>query len=233
MKISASTDGNADEACLSFDKRRLPRAPQAASQPSAPSVHAPGTELTEIPAPSSCRPCGSSGRIGGAQPGVSFPGAVDSQRTSVGPAELPALAQILRDKRVAQPLSPGPRDSPCALACFPGYQISWEVYGKSDSRMERTLNSSTHEYKIQGLSSLTTYTIDVAALTAVGAGLATSSTISSGVPPGQCARGLASPLPRFPGPFLTLGVDGHLLCRSPWGPLKEGCQLLARMAGGQ
>lgn len=146
-------------------------------------------------------------------------GAVDSQWTSVGPAELPALAQVLRDKRAAQPLSPGPRDSPCALACVPGYQISWEVYGKSDSRMERTLNSSTHEYKIQGLSSLTTYTIDVAALTAVGAGLATSSTISSGVPPGQCARALASPLPRFPGPFLTLGVDGHLLCRSPWGPL--------------
>lgn len=107
------------------------------------------------------------------------------------------------------------------------------MYGKSDSRLQLTLNSSTHEYKIQGLSSLTTYTIDVAALTAVGAGLATSSTISSGVPPGQCARALASPLPRFPGPLLTLGVDGHLLCRSPWGPLKEGCQLLARMAGGQ
>ncbi|XP_057606118.1 protein sidekick-1 [Hippopotamus amphibius kiboko] len=64
-----------------------------------------------------------------------------------------------------------------------GYQVSWEVYGKSDSRLALTLNSSTHEYKIQGLSSLTTYTIDVAALTAVGAGLATSSTISSGVPP--------------------------------------------------
>ncbi|ELK17437.1 Protein sidekick-1 [Pteropus alecto] len=34
-----------------------------------------------------------------------------------------------------------------------------------------------------GLSSLTTYTIDVTAVTAAGAGLATSSTISSGVPP--------------------------------------------------
>ncbi|XP_070270398.1 LOW QUALITY PROTEIN: protein sidekick-1 [Myotis yumanensis] len=64
-----------------------------------------------------------------------------------------------------------------------GYRISWEVYGKNDSRLTDTLNSTTHEYKIQGLSSLTTYTIDVAALTAVGAGLATSSTISSGVPP--------------------------------------------------
>ncbi|XP_070951518.1 protein sidekick-1 isoform X3 [Macaca nemestrina] len=64
-----------------------------------------------------------------------------------------------------------------------GYQISWEVYGRNDSRLTHTLNSTTHEYKIQGLSSLTTYTIDVAAVTAVGAGLLTSSTISSGVPP--------------------------------------------------
>ncbi|XP_066129570.1 protein sidekick-1 [Saccopteryx bilineata] len=64
-----------------------------------------------------------------------------------------------------------------------GYQISWEVYGRNDSRLMDTLNSTTHEYKIQGLSSLTTYTIDVAAVTAVGAGLVTSSTISSGVPP--------------------------------------------------
>lgn len=64
-----------------------------------------------------------------------------------------------------------------------GYQVSWEVYGQSSSRLTLTLNSSTHEYKIQGLSSLTTYTIDVAAITAAGAGVPTSSTISSGVPP--------------------------------------------------
>ncbi|XP_012587402.1 PREDICTED: protein sidekick-1 isoform X3 [Condylura cristata] len=64
-----------------------------------------------------------------------------------------------------------------------GYQISWEVYGKNDSHLSHTLNSTTHEYKIKGLSSLTTYTIEVAAVTAVGPGLATSSTISSGVPP--------------------------------------------------
>uniref|UniRef100_A0A8C4MTW3 Sidekick cell adhesion molecule 1 n=1 Tax=Equus asinus TaxID=9793 RepID=A0A8C4MTW3_EQUAS len=64
-----------------------------------------------------------------------------------------------------------------------GYQISWEVHGKSDSRLTHTLSSTTHEHKIEGLSSLTTYTIEVAAVTAAGAGLATSSTISSGVPP--------------------------------------------------
>ncbi|XP_073931562.1 protein sidekick-1 isoform X1 [Castor canadensis] len=64
-----------------------------------------------------------------------------------------------------------------------GYQISWEVYGKNGSRLTHTLNSTTHEYKIKGLLSLTTYTIDVAAVTAAGVGLATTSTISSGVPP--------------------------------------------------
>ncbi|XP_037669666.1 protein sidekick-1 isoform X2 [Choloepus didactylus] len=64
-----------------------------------------------------------------------------------------------------------------------GYQVSWEVYGKNDSRRTHALNSTTHEYKIRGLSSLTTYTIDVAAVTAVGVGLPTSSTIASGVPP--------------------------------------------------
>ncbi|XP_004394197.1 PREDICTED: protein sidekick-1 [Odobenus rosmarus divergens] len=64
-----------------------------------------------------------------------------------------------------------------------GYQVSWEVYGRNSSRLTHTLSNMTHEYKIRGLSSLTTYTIDVAAVTAAGAGLATSSTISSGVPP--------------------------------------------------
>nr|XP_021535737.1 protein sidekick-1 [Neomonachus schauinslandi] len=64
-----------------------------------------------------------------------------------------------------------------------GYQVSWEVYGQNSSRLTHTLSNTTHEYKIRGLSSLTTYTIDVAAVTAAGTGLATSSTISSGVPP--------------------------------------------------
>ncbi|XP_020658047.3 protein sidekick-1 isoform X2 [Pogona vitticeps] len=64
-----------------------------------------------------------------------------------------------------------------------GYQISWEVYSKNESRLARTLANTTLEYKITGLSSLTTYTIEVAAMTAKGTGLVTSSTISSGVPP--------------------------------------------------
>ncbi|XP_025025150.1 protein sidekick-1 [Python bivittatus] len=64
-----------------------------------------------------------------------------------------------------------------------GYQISWEVYSRNESRLARTLANTTLEYKITGLSSLTTYTIEVAAMTAKGTGSVTSSTISSGVPP--------------------------------------------------
>ncbi|KAM8798404.1 protein sidekick-1 [Eudromia elegans] len=64
-----------------------------------------------------------------------------------------------------------------------GYQISWEVYGRNETRLARTLTNTTLEYKITGLSSLTTYTIEVAAVTAKGSGWVTSSTISSGVPP--------------------------------------------------
>ncbi|XP_053221811.1 protein sidekick-1 isoform X3 [Podarcis raffonei] len=64
-----------------------------------------------------------------------------------------------------------------------GYQISWEVYSRNESRLARTLANTTLEYKITGLSSLTTYTIEVAAETSKGTGMVTSSTISSGVPP--------------------------------------------------
>ncbi|XP_069066064.1 protein sidekick-1 [Pleurodeles waltl] len=64
-----------------------------------------------------------------------------------------------------------------------GYQISWEVYNKNDSRVTHTLINTTHEYRITGLSALTTYTIEVAAVTSKGSGMVTPSTISSGVPP--------------------------------------------------
>lgn len=96
-----------------------------------------------------------------------------------------------------------------------GYRVSWEVYGRSDSRLTDTLNSTTHEYKIRGLSSLTTYTIDVAALTAAGAGAASSSTISSGVPPGQWEhRSVCAP------PLRVLTSEGG----DP--PLREGVGVL-------
>ncbi|XP_069762286.1 protein sidekick-1 isoform X2 [Narcine bancroftii] len=64
-----------------------------------------------------------------------------------------------------------------------GYQISWQVFNRNDSRLSRKLSSTTLEYKVTGLTSLTTYTIEIAAMTAAGIGAVMLSTISSGVPP--------------------------------------------------
>uniref|UniRef100_A0A1A7YF48 Sidekick cell adhesion molecule 1 n=1 Tax=Iconisemion striatum TaxID=60296 RepID=A0A1A7YF48_9TELE len=64
-----------------------------------------------------------------------------------------------------------------------GYTLWWEVPGAESSRAERSLSNSTLQFQLTGLSSTTTYTIQVAALTAAGQGVATSSTISTGVPP--------------------------------------------------
>ncbi|XP_078273747.1 protein sidekick-1 isoform X2 [Rhinoraja longicauda] len=64
-----------------------------------------------------------------------------------------------------------------------GYEVSWGVFNRNDSRLSHKLSSTTLEYKITGLTSLTTYTIEVAAMTAAGSGAMTISTISSGVPP--------------------------------------------------
>ncbi|XP_076865315.1 protein sidekick-1 isoform X2 [Brachyhypopomus gauderio] len=64
-----------------------------------------------------------------------------------------------------------------------GYLLSWEVQGKNQSRVARTMPNTTLEYKVTGLTSLTTYTLEVAAITGAGVGMITSSTISSGVPP--------------------------------------------------
>ncbi|XP_062868629.1 protein sidekick-1 isoform X2 [Trichomycterus rosablanca] len=64
-----------------------------------------------------------------------------------------------------------------------GYFVSWEAQGQKESRVERTMPNSTLEYKVTGLTSLTTYTLEVAAMTGAGVGMLSSSTISSGVPP--------------------------------------------------
>lgn len=72
-----------------------------------------------------------------------------------------------------------------ACALHPaGYVLWWEVPGVESSREERSLSNSTLQYQLTGLTSTTTYTLQVAALTAAGRGVVTSSTISTGVPPG-------------------------------------------------
>ncbi|XP_051926661.1 protein sidekick-2 isoform X2 [Hippocampus zosterae] len=64
-----------------------------------------------------------------------------------------------------------------------GYRISWEEFNRTNTRVTHYLPSVTLEYRVTGLTALTTYTIEVAAMTSKGQGLLSSSTISSGVPP--------------------------------------------------
>ncbi|XP_044047489.1 protein sidekick-1-like isoform X3 [Siniperca chuatsi] len=64
-----------------------------------------------------------------------------------------------------------------------GYVLWWEASGVESSREERSLSNSTLQYQLTGLTSTTVYTLQVAALTAAGRGVVTSSTISTGVPP--------------------------------------------------
>ncbi|XP_075436193.1 LOW QUALITY PROTEIN: protein sidekick-2-like [Ascaphus truei] len=64
-----------------------------------------------------------------------------------------------------------------------GYKISWEEYNQTNTRVTHYLPNVTLGYRVTGLTSLTTYTIQVAGMTSKGQGAASSSTISSGVPP--------------------------------------------------
>lgn len=72
--------------------------------------------------------------------------------------------------------------SHCGL--LPGYRISWEEYNRTNTRVTHYLPNVTLEYRVTGLTALTTYTIEVAAMTSKGQGQVSASTISSGVPPG-------------------------------------------------
>ncbi|KAM3864644.1 LOW QUALITY PROTEIN: protein sidekick-1-like [Diretmus argenteus] len=64
-----------------------------------------------------------------------------------------------------------------------GYVLWWEVSGVNSSHERRSLSNSTLQHQLTGLTSITSYTLHVAALTAAGRGVVTSSTISTGVPP--------------------------------------------------
>lgn len=66
-----------------------------------------------------------------------------------------------------------------------GYRISWEEFNRTNTRVTHYLPNITQEYRVTGLTALTTYTIQVAGMTSKGQGQLSSSTISSGVPPGQ------------------------------------------------
>lgn len=69
--------------------------------------------------------------------------------------------------------------------------------------MTHYLPNVTLEYRVTGLTALTTYTIEVAAMTSKGQGQVSASTISSGVPPGGWSPGRpprSLPFPVVPGP---------------------------------
>ncbi|XP_068119236.1 protein sidekick-2 isoform X4 [Hyperolius riggenbachi] len=64
-----------------------------------------------------------------------------------------------------------------------GYKISCQEFNQTNTRVTHYLPNVTLEYRVTGLTSLTTYTIQVAGMTSKGQGAVSSSTISSGVPP--------------------------------------------------
>uniref|UniRef100_A0A8C5B5A4 Fibronectin type-III domain-containing protein n=1 Tax=Gadus morhua TaxID=8049 RepID=A0A8C5B5A4_GADMO len=64
-----------------------------------------------------------------------------------------------------------------------GYRISWEEFNRTNTRVTHYLPNLTQDYRVTGLTALTTYTIQVAGMTTKGQGQLSSSTISSGVPP--------------------------------------------------
>lgn len=78
--------------------------------------------------------------------------------------------------------------SDCSSLLSSGFRISWEEFNRTNTRVTHYLPNVTQEYKVTGLTALTTYTIQVAAMTSKGQGQLSASTISSGVPPGQCLR---------------------------------------------
>ncbi|TSO37067.1 Protein sidekick-2 [Bagarius yarrelli] len=78
----------------------------------------------------------------------------------------------------------GPRSPPHRIRTHEdSYRISWEEFNRTNTRVTHYLPNLTQEYRVTGLTALTTYTIQVAAMTSKGQGQLSSSTISSGVPP--------------------------------------------------
>ncbi|XP_016371581.1 protein sidekick-2-like [Sinocyclocheilus rhinocerous] len=75
------------------------------------------------------------------------------------------------------------KDPPEKNGILTGYRISWEEFNRTNTRVTHYLPNLTQEYRVTGLTALTTYTIQVAGMTSKGQGQLSSSTISSGVPP--------------------------------------------------
>ncbi|KAM8822022.1 protein sidekick-1-like [Synchiropus picturatus] len=101
-----------------------------------------------------------------------------------GPVRDLSFSEVL-DTSVRVSWSP-PED---ANGVITGYLLWWHVSAEESSRQQRPLSNSTLRCQLTGLNSTTTYSVQVAALTAAGRGAVTSSSVATGVPPGNARLG--------------------------------------------
>uniref|UniRef100_A0A671WZC6 Sidekick cell adhesion molecule 2 n=1 Tax=Sparus aurata TaxID=8175 RepID=A0A671WZC6_SPAAU len=106
------------------------------------------------------------------------PRALRTQEDTPGAVGHLSFTQILDTSLKVSWSEPGEKNG-----VLTGYRISWEEYNRTNTRVTHYLPNVTLEYRVTGLTALTTYTIEVAGMTSKGQGQLSSSTISSGVPP--------------------------------------------------
>uniref|UniRef100_G1QLK1 Sidekick cell adhesion molecule 2 n=1 Tax=Nomascus leucogenys TaxID=61853 RepID=G1QLK1_NOMLE len=120
----------------------------------------------------------------------STPQLVRTHEDVPGPVGYLSFSEILDTSLKVSWQEPGEKNG-----ILTGYRISWEEYNRTNTRVTHYLPNVTLEYRVTGLTALTTYTIEVAAMTWKGQGQVSASTISSGVPP------------ELPGPPTNLGIS--------------------------
>ena len=72
------------------------------------------------------------------------------------------------------------------LLCCLGYKLSYMKKGLLITKVTEMLSGLN--YTVTGLTATTTYTVEIVALTGVGAGPALVKDVVTGVPPGTCGR---------------------------------------------
>nr|1WFN_A Chain A, sidekick 2 [Homo sapiens] len=116
--------------------------------------------------------------------GSSGPQLVRTHEDVPGPVGHLSFSEILDTSLKVSWQEPGEKNG-----ILTGYRISWEEYNRTNTRVTHYLPNVTLEYRVTGLTALTTYTIEVAAMTSKGQGQVSASTISSGVPPSGPSSG--------------------------------------------
>uniref|UniRef100_A0A672MZD8 Sidekick cell adhesion molecule 1 n=1 Tax=Sinocyclocheilus grahami TaxID=75366 RepID=A0A672MZD8_SINGR len=109
---------------------------------------------------------------------ASTPQLIQTHADKPGPVTQLSFTEILDTSLRISWQEPGDKNG-----IITGYVLCWEEAGQNETRVSQTLSNSTLAYEVTGLTSLITYTLQVAAVTQAGTGTATSSTISTGLPP--------------------------------------------------